>query len=56
MLNKDKQMFLKGVKRLRTDKDKYYEEVTKLKRVETMMKNLVRQGLIDPKGIPINKK
>ena len=49
-------MFLKGVKKLRTDKDKYSEEVTKLRHVETMMENLVRQGVIDTKGTPINKK
>ena len=56
LLKKDKQGFLKAVKKLRTDKDKYYEEVTKLKSVETMMENLVRQGVIDPKGTPINRK
>ncbi len=56
LMNKDKQVFLRAVKKLRTGKDKYQEDVCKLKHVETFMENLVRHGVIDKKGTPINKK
>jgi len=42
MLHKDKQLFLKGVKRLRTDRDALMEKVEKLKQTEIVLNNLVR--------------
>ena len=42
LLNKDKQVFLKAVKKLRTEKDKIQEENFRLRNAEQMMENLAR--------------
>lgn len=56
LLKRDKQMFLRQVKKLRTEKDKYLEENSNLRHCEKMVENLVRQGYINENGVPTNKK
>ena len=50
LLNKDRQRFLKGVKRLRTDKDDFEQEVIDLRRMKSKLENLQRQGVVDEHG------
>lgn len=56
LLNKDKQTFLKGVKRLKQENAKHQEEISRLKGEDSMMRGLVMSGSGDNKNPVINRK